>query len=148
MPEKLIDFKIISSSILASLLITLFIGCFYNSPSDKDKFYEGNNWYYLNRGYPKPWSGVASLEYQAVFPQVKMPFLKMYDDNGAQLFKIVDLEVVFPYFAFICLIMYLPYYIFSRAVAENKSLSIFLHGTNIILVLLLFFIYFFWFPRI
>ena len=148
MLKKFYNFKAAILATILALVLTLFIGIFANAPANMDKSFSGKYWYYINRGYPEPWAGLALTESKVDFPLVRVPFLSTEDGRGKRLVKIIDLSRFIPIFIVTFLISYVPSYIFSKAVDENKKLFPFLVVLNVALFAILLFIYFSWFSRI
>lgn len=144
----MLSFKAILVASLASLAVTLFIGCFANAPSTMDQSFSGEYWYYLNRGYPSPWAGVSLASSVVRLPLVRLPFLSPNDGAGTALVKILDLSKAMPLFLTFLFIAYIPSYIFDKATEENKQLNPFLTVVASMLVVANLFIYFFWFSGV
>jgi hypothetical protein len=128
-----------------SLLITLFIGCFANSPSHH--VFQSDTWYYVNRGYPA-YAGVALKDSMLPFPLVKAPFISIPEENGTLFMKVIDLSIFLP---FLIILNEAINYLVSKIVKshiKNKSWNLFFTLGPIFFLFLALFVYFGWFSRI
>lgn len=113
-----------------------------------DESFSGKYWYYLNRGYPEPWAGLALAKSRVDFPLITIPFLYAEDGRGTELVKIIDLSKFIPIFVVAFFISYIPSLVFAKAIDENKKLFPFLVVLDVALFAILLFIYFSWFSRV
>lgn len=144
--KKFISGKAFISAILIAIVFTMFIGCFANAPRNMDESFSGKYWYYINRGYPTPFTGWTLQGTNVAFPHVKLPFIVTPGEDKLE--KIIDLTKLAPVLLNIFLLAYIPSYIFAEAVDENKKLfRIWLIG-NVMVIAIGIFIYFSWLPLI
>jgi len=146
--QSLLSLRALILAILISLAITLFIGCFANPPKNMDESFSGQYWYYLNRGYPEPWAGLALADTEVELPLIKLPILRVDDEIGASYVKIIDLGRFVPILIVVTLISYIPSFLFAKAVRKNKKLSSIFVGTSIGMLVISILIYFTWFVRV
>lgn len=144
--KKFISGKASISAILIAIVFTMFIGCFANAPRNMDSSFSGKYWYYLNRGYPTPFTGWTLQGTNVTFPHIKLPFIVTPGEKKLE--KIIDLTKLAPVFVIFFLLAYIPSFIFAKAVDENKKLFPFWVLGNAVIIATGFFIYFSWFPRV
>jgi hypothetical protein len=138
----MLNIKACILTILATLLVSFSIGCFVNMNSTTSTFSK-DTWFYVNRGYPVAWAGVALKEKGINLPIVAVPFLQK-----DEYVKVIDLKIFIPLFLLSFLFLYLPAFIFTKAVDENKKLFPFFVVVNVSILLCFLFVYFFLFSRI
>lgn len=141
MVKKLFSRKATILTLGIAFIICFFLGSFANAPKTMDQSFDGKYWYYINRGYPVAWAGIALTNSQIEFPLVKMPFLTRNND-GKEFVKIIDLKIFTPLLLITFFLSYLPAFIFAKAVNENKHLLIFFVIVNVIVLAIALFIYF------
>ncbi len=114
-----------------------------NSPFTEK--YDNNYYFYINRGYPTPWSGVSAINKELEFPIIKAPFLVTYYSNYV---KIINLKVFIPLFIKTMLISYIFSFFFIKAIEGKKYIKFILIPIYFILFVVSIFTYFIWFPRV
>lgn len=114
-----------------------------NSPFTE--LYDNSHYFYINRGYPTPWSGVSGINKVVDFQIIKAPFLITYYPNYV---KIIDLGIFIPLFIKTLLISYIFSFFFVKVIERKKYVKLILIPTYLVLLFACIFFYFIWFPRI
>lgn len=147
MLKKLYNPKATIFAFILALTLCLFLGLFANAPANMNDSFKGTHWYYINRGDPQAWAGVALNKSGVDFPIIKLPFLSMGYER-TKFVKIIDLRVFIPTFIAAFILTYIPALIFAKMVDRYKKLLPIYVVLNIITFIVAIYIYFSWFPRI
>lgn len=111
--------KIISSFIL-SLSLSVFVFMLLGAPASgmrEPQMQNGKHWYFLNRGWPAPWTGVTIESSGLGMPFVKIPG-STKTVGELRLVKIINLKSFVPFFAALTLFFWV---LFSYFIRLSKS---------------------------
>lgn len=142
------NFKAFVTAFLIALTLSFSLGIFANAPKDMTESFEGEYWYYINRGYPVAWAGVMLVDTKISLPFVHLPFISLFDGQGTEFGKIIDLSIFVPLILGFLVVFYIPVYFFVKAVDENKKLNLIFVFSNVFIFLLFIYIYLVGFSRL
>jgi len=129
-----------------TFIICFFTGTFWNPPV-RIELFDPLHRYYINRGYPKSWTGVSRDDKTVSLPFVKMPYTGTWMD-GVLWVKIIDMRVFVFLFIALFIVAYYAAYQLDRYYGRLKFMITIKHLLILALAVVAILIYIQWFPRI
>lgn len=130
-----------------ALVIVLALGVFVGDIHSIQTDINSERWYFMNRGLPKIWSGVALAESAVLFPLVKVPFYKIHLES-ARFQRMIDLSVFVPMVLMMLLPSYVLVFMLKKATDENRGLRLFFLTGYLLFTLLSMGVFWVWISRV